>query len=213
MSLHCYLIWTFLIVQLLISHKENLNFYHFTQIQIIFGCVWTQEWSSQWTVLKDVLLSTESDLVLLLLDGLCSAQSACTTGSNETDLATSRCIPPDCWGFADVLMVTTTEGMFNRLQGKKASLVWGPSKGTRALLSSPPLANVHNLYLQQAQSASQLQESRTNNPPFDNIFIQYSRLFFFLVKKKNKQANAEIHPPTDTLQWVKKHLQTCLETH
>lgn len=67
----------------------------------------------------NILLSRQSDLVLLLLDGLCSAQSACTTGSDKTDLATSRCIPPDRRGFADVLMVTTTEGMLNRLRGER----------------------------------------------------------------------------------------------
>ncbi len=80
----------------------------------------------EWILLEQILLSRQSDLVLLLLYGLCSAQSACTSCSNKTDLATSRCIPPDCWGFANMLMVTTTEGMLNRLCGeKRGKSVWG----------------------------------------------------------------------------------------
>lgn len=68
----------------------------------------------------------KTDLVLLLLYGLCSTQSACTSSSDKTDFATSRCIPPDCWGFADMLMVTTTEGMLNGLcEERKGTSVWG----------------------------------------------------------------------------------------
>lgn len=73
---------------------------------------WHQEF-----LLEQILLRRQSDLVLLLLHGLCSAQSAGTSGGNETDLATSWCVPPDCWGLANMLMVTTTEGMLNRLCG------------------------------------------------------------------------------------------------
>jgi len=71
--------------------------------------------------LEQFLLSRNAELVLLLRDSLCSAQSASTAGSDETDLATSRCIPPDGGGLTNMLMVTTTEGMLNglhRRQGK-----------------------------------------------------------------------------------------------
>lgn len=119
-----------------VSHKENLLISppHWNGVHCFVCGVDSGMTSANQMFWNRFLLSTRSDLVLLLLDGLCSAQSACTTGSNKTDLATSRCIPPDCWGFADVLMVTTTEGMLNRLQedrrgGKEASLVWGLSKG------------------------------------------------------------------------------------
>ena len=68
-----------------------------------------------WEYFSFLLSSRIADLVLLLLDSLCSAQSAGTTGSDETNLATSRCVPPDGGGFTNMLMVTTTEGMLNGL--------------------------------------------------------------------------------------------------
>lgn len=79
----------------------------------------TTQMRKKWTLdnpdlVGHILLWTYS-LVFFLLDGLCSTQSTSTAGSDETDLASSRRIPPDGWGFANVLMVTTTEGMLNRL--------------------------------------------------------------------------------------------------
>lgn len=71
-----------------------------------------------WNLLGHILL-WRCTLVFLVLDGLCSTQSASTTGSDETNLASSGCVPPDCWGLANMLMVTTTEGMLNRLENKQ----------------------------------------------------------------------------------------------
>ena len=68
------------------------------------------------------LLSRNAELVLLLLDSLCSTQSAGTTGSDQTDLATSRRVPPDGWGLTNMLMVTTTEGMLNRLHEREEAV-------------------------------------------------------------------------------------------
>lgn len=76
----------------------------------------TKKWE---ILLKQILLWRQSELVLLLLYGLRSTQSSCTSGSDKTDLATSGRIPPDCWGFANMLMVSTTKWMFNRLCREK----------------------------------------------------------------------------------------------
>lgn len=46
-------------------------------------------------IIEQILLARQSDLVLLLLHGLCSAQSARASGSDETNLATGRCVPSD----------------------------------------------------------------------------------------------------------------------
>ena len=73
------------------------------------------EETTQFLFFWNILLWTQ--LVLLLLDGLCSTQSACTTGSDETDLATSWGVSPDGGGLANMLVVTTSEWMLNRLQG------------------------------------------------------------------------------------------------
>lgn len=62
--------------------------------------------------------SKVKNLILLLLHSLCPTQSTSTSGCNKTNFATSRSIPPNSRRLTDVLMVTTTEGMFNRL-GKK----------------------------------------------------------------------------------------------
>lgn len=107
-----------------------LQFQMFTYVPYLTFCVCAPRNEAKGQILlEQILLSRASHLILLLLHGLCSAQSACTSGSNKTDLATSRCIPPDCWGFANMLMVTTTEGMLNGLCGeKKRTSVWGTTR-------------------------------------------------------------------------------------
>merc|ERR1719384_840591 len=48
---------------------------------------------------------------------LCTTETTSTTGSNKTDLATSGCISSDGRSFTNMLMVTTTMGMLNRIHG------------------------------------------------------------------------------------------------
>lgn len=77
--------------------------------------------------------------VLLLLDGLCSTQPASTTGSNETDLATGGCVPPDGGGLANMLMVTTAEGMLNRLCVWKRKMNAGTKRSITAVAGAKTL--------------------------------------------------------------------------
>lgn len=89
-------------------------------------CERTHTWEAR-TLLKQILLSIKPELVLLLLYGLGSTQPACTSGSDQTDLASSWGVPPDCWGFANMLMVTTTEGMLHGLWRREKGQRWGSS--------------------------------------------------------------------------------------
>lgn len=105
--------------------------------------VWTKAKMKPRILLEQILLWRQSYLVLLLLHGLCSTQSAGTSGGNETDLATSWCVPPDCWGFANMLMVTTTEGMLNGLFGdRKGTSVWATSGHS---LATDPINNIFHV--------------------------------------------------------------------
>lgn len=46
---------------------------------------------------------------------LSSSDSASTTGSNQTNLSSSWSVSANSWRSTNMLMVTTTMGMFNRL--------------------------------------------------------------------------------------------------
>jgi len=90
------------------------------------------------------LFSTKSGLVLLLLDGLGSAQSAGTAGSDETDLATGGRVPPDGRGFANMLVVTATEGMLDGLRRGRRTPVREPPRVTAAASSSSKRTTIHS---------------------------------------------------------------------
>merc|ERR1719443_1039023 len=63
--------------------------------------------------------------LILLLVLLSTTDSSGPAGGDETDLATSRRSPPDGGGLANVLMVTTTVGMLDRVHGHTTDL--GPA--------------------------------------------------------------------------------------
>ncbi|TNN53093.1 hypothetical protein EYF80_036675 [Liparis tanakae] len=74
--------------------------------------------------------------------------SAGTAGGDETDLATSGRVPPDRRGFANMLVVTTTEGMLHGLQrggdtSQRTAMCYcsglrSSSKRTRLFISTGP---------------------------------------------------------------------------
>ena len=53
---------------------------------------------------------------------LSSSDTASTTGSNETNLATSWCVSADSWRCTNMLMVSTTMRMLNRLKNDRSNV-------------------------------------------------------------------------------------------
>ena len=58
----------------------------------------------------------------LILRLLCTTEQTSSSGSNETGLLTLGSVSGDSRGFTDVLMVTTTVGMVDRVHGNTTSL-------------------------------------------------------------------------------------------
>lgn len=59
---------------------------------------------------------------LIFLGRLASSKTTGSSSGDETDLTTVRCITTHCGRFADVLMVTTTMWMLNRIHGHTTHL-------------------------------------------------------------------------------------------
>ena len=58
----------------------------------------------------------------LLLRFLGTAEKTCSSGSNETGLLTLSSVSRNCRGFADMLMITTTVRMVDRVHGNTTGL-------------------------------------------------------------------------------------------
>lgn len=70
--------------------------------------------------MQPLALRRESLLLVEDLGGTLEATS--TAGSNETDLLAGGCVPSHSRGVTDMLVVTTTVGMFYRVHGHTTHL-------------------------------------------------------------------------------------------
>ena len=86
-------------------------------------------------------------LILFLLHSLGSPETPSPAGSNETHFPASRGISADGRGFADVLVVATSEGMLNRLREEGSGVGGGPDLPQEGLgkgiIHQPVLTNHH----------------------------------------------------------------------
>jgi hypothetical protein len=85
----------------------------------VFATVYTQQTGARW----NNFLERWRTLLLLVHSGLGAPDPARPPGGNETDLLTGGPTAADSGGLADMLVVTTTVGMLNRVHGHTTHLI------------------------------------------------------------------------------------------